>query len=138
MLLKVSRLSSAQRGCRALCAASFLFCVMLCHGQQAKTASALPSHPIANFMDVAEKAGLSMQDVFGGVDTKKYIIETTGTGVAIFDYGNDGWPDIFIVNGTKIDTSFPAGQAPSNHLYRNNHYGTFADVTVQPGLTAPG
>ncbi len=89
-------------------------------------------------MDVAEKAGLSMQDVFGGVDTKKYIIETTGTGVAIFDYDNDGWPDIFIVNGTKIDTSFPAGQAPSNHLYRNNHDGTFTDVTVKAGLTATG
>src|SRR5947209_1243087 len=55
---------------------------------------------IADFEDVAEKAGLTMMNIFGGVDTKKYIIETTGTGVAIFDYDNDGWPDIFIVNGT--------------------------------------
>ncbi len=138
MLLKVSRFSPSHRNCPALCAASFLFCVMLCHGQQAKTTPVLPEHPIANFTDVAEKAGLTMQDVFGGVNTKKYIIETTGTGVAIFDYDNDGWPDIFIVNGTKIDTSFPTGQGPSNHLYRNNHDGTFTDVTAKAGLTATG
>jgi len=79
-----------------------------------------------------------MQNVFGGVTTKKYIIETTGTGVAIFDYDNDGWPDIFIVNGTKLEGP-PAGQpAPTNHLYRNNHDGTFTDVTAKAGLTHTG
>jgi hypothetical protein len=93
--------------------------------------------PIANFTDVAEKAGLTMANVFGGKDTKKYIIETTGTGVAIFDYDNDGWPDIFLVNGTTLE-GFPAGTAPTNHLYRNNHDGTFADVTAKAGLTATG
>jgi hypothetical protein len=93
--------------------------------------------PVANFTDVAEKAGLTMTTVFGGKDTKKYIIETTGTGVAIFDYDNDGWPDIFLVNGTTLE-GFPAGTAPSNHLYRNNHDGTFADVTAKAGLTATG
>src|SRR2546425_8455392 len=81
---------------------------------------------LADFEDVAEKAGLTMMNVFGGVDTKKYIIETTGTGVAIFDYDNDGWPDIFIVNGTTLE-GFPAGKAPTNHLYRNNHDGTFTE-----------
>src|SRR5580700_6986224 len=89
--------------------------------------------PIANFTDVAEKAGLTMTNVFGGKDTKKYIIETTGSGVAIFDYDNDGWPDIFLVNGTTLE-GFPAGKAPTNHLYRNNHDGTFTDVTKQAGL----
>jgi hypothetical protein len=93
--------------------------------------------PIANFTDVAEKAGLTMENVFGGVDTKKYIVETTGTGVAIFDYDNDGWPDIFFVNGTKLE-GFPAGKEPSNHLYRNNHDETFTDVTVKAGLSATG
>jgi len=78
-----------------------------------------------------------MMNVFGGVSSKKYIIETTGTGVAIFDYDNDGWPDIFLVNGTTLE-GFPAGQGPTNHLYRNNHDGTFADVTVQAGLAASG
>jgi hypothetical protein len=93
--------------------------------------------PIANFTDVAEKAGLTMSNVFGGTDTKKYIIETTGTGVAIFDYDNDGWPDIFLVNGTTLE-GFPAGKAPTSHLYRNNHDGTFTDVTAKAGLTATG
>src|SRR5258708_21383462 len=88
---------------------------------------------LADFEDVAEKAGLTMMNVFGGVETKKYIIETTGTGVAIFDYDNDGWPDIFIVNGTTLE-GFPTGKPPTNHLYRNNHDGTFTDVTEKTGL----
>ena len=78
-----------------------------------------------------------MMNVFGGTDTKKYIIETTGTGVAIFDYDNDGWLDLFIVNGTTLE-GFPAGKGPTNHLYRNNHDGTFTDVTVKAGLAATG
>ncbi len=78
-----------------------------------------------------------MTNVFGGLETKKYIIETTGTGVAIFDYDDDGWPDIFIVNGTTLE-GFPKDQGPSNHLYRNNHDGTFSDVTLKTGLTATG
>ena len=92
---------------------------------------------IANFVDIAEKAGLTALTVFGGVDTKKYIIETTGTGVAIFDYDNDGWPDIFVVNGTMLE-GLPEGPPPTNHLYHNNHDGTFTDVTAQVGLTATG
>jgi len=93
--------------------------------------------PAANFMDIGEKAGLTMTNIFGGVDTKKYIIETTGTGIAIFDYDNDGWPDIFVVNGTTLE-GFPADRAPTNHLYHNNHDGTFTDVTEKAGLVATG
>jgi hypothetical protein len=89
--------------------------------------------PIAQFTDVAEKAGLIMTNTFGGKDTKKFIIETTGTGVAIIDYDNDGWPDIFLVNGTTLE-GFPADRTPTNHLYRNNHDGTFTDVTRNAGL----
>jgi enediyne biosynthesis protein E4 len=110
----------------------FLLSSTLATAQGTKTAE-----KIADFTDVAEKAGLTMTEVFGGVETKKYIIETTGTGVAIFDYDNDGWPDIFIVNGTTLE-GFPAGKAPTNHLYRNNHDGTFTDVTVKAGLAATG
>ena len=94
-------------------------------------------NPIAYFTDIAEKAGLTMKNVFGGVTTKKYIVETTGTGVAIFDYDNDGWPDVFIVNGTTLE-GFPKGKAPTNHLYRNNHDGTFTDVTEKAGLARTG
>src|SRR4030081_194265 len=122
---------------RSHCAVLLLLCGMFCHGQAPKTPAIAPHRPIANFTDVAEKAGLTMQNVFGGVDTKKYIVETTGTGVAIFDYDNDGWPDIFIVNGTKLE-GFPSGKGPSNHLYRNDHDGTFSDVTEKAGLSATG
>jgi hypothetical protein len=94
--------------------------------------------PLAYFTDIAAKAGLTMTNEFGGVTTKKYIIETTGTGVAIFDFDNDGWPDIFIVNGTKLEGPPPGQPAPTNHLYRNNHDGTFIDVTQEAGLTHTG
>src|SRR6266849_44377 len=117
----------------ALLSATLLLALDDPANKQAKS----PRKPIAYFTDVAKEAGLSMMNVFGGVDTKKYIIETTGTGVAIFDYDNDGWPDIFIVNGTKLE-GFPAGKAPTNHLYRNNHDGTFTDVTEKAGLARTG
>jgi enediyne biosynthesis protein E4 len=95
------------------------------------------SKAVAYFIDIAKNAGLTVTNTFGGVNSKKYIIETTGTGVAIFDYDNDGWPDIFIVNGTKLE-GFPAGEKPTNHLYRNNHDGTFTDVTEKAGLVRTG
>jgi hypothetical protein len=110
---------------------------------QAQMAAASPqkappeTYPVANFVDLADKAGLTAINVFGGEQTKKYIIETTGTGVAIFDYDNDGWPDIFVVNGTTLE-GFPQKEAPSNHLYHNNHDGTFTDVTAKAGLLATG
>jgi hypothetical protein len=113
MRLQVFSFLAADRVCRTL--AIFLLSAAGLPAQQGKPAAS--PVPIANFVDVAEKAGLTAQNVFGGVTTKKYIIETTGNGVAIFDYDNDGWPDIFLVNGTRLE-GFPAGQAPSNHLYR--------------------
>ena len=100
-------------------------------------ADAEQSRTLAEFADVAQKAGITMLNVFGGVHSKTYILETTGTGIAIFDYDNDGWPDIFIVNGTTLE-GFPTGKAPTNHLYRNNHDGTFTDVTIKAGLVATG
>ena len=114
--------------------------ILLCpaRAQNAQPQAARQPSRIAWFTDDAEKAGLTMQEIFGGVESKQYIIETTGTGVAIFDYDNDGWPDIFVVNGTTL-AGFPPGKGPTNHLYRNNHDGTFTDVTVQAGLAgAPG
>ncbi len=87
------------------------------------------------FVDVAPQAGLSMLNVNGGIDTKKYIIETTGSGVAVLDYDHDGWPDLFFVNGAAEGTGreTPTG-GPTSHLYHNNHDGTFTDVTHRAGL----
>jgi hypothetical protein len=110
-------------------------CLLLGPTISAQQSKAPAPTPVANFTDVAEKSGLTAPNIFGGLDTKKYIIETTGTGVAIFDYDNDGWPDIFLVNGTRLE-GFPAGQGPTNRLYRNNHDGTFTDVTAKAGLTS--
>src|SRR5215470_12746109 len=101
---------------------------------RAQQSPAKPSAPLAQFLDVAEKSGLTMSNVFGGKDTKKYIIETTGTGVAILDYDNDGWPDIFLINGTTLEGQ---DKSATNHLYRNNHDGSFTDVTKSAGLAGP-
>jgi hypothetical protein len=105
----------------------------------ATSATISASPPLAYFTDIAAKAGLRSATTFGGLRSKKYIIETTGTGVAIFDYDNDGWPDIFIVNGTTLDAQpNPAAPQPTSHLYHNNHDGTFTDVTQKAGLTHTG
>jgi enediyne biosynthesis protein E4 len=98
-----------------------------------------PSHSgPAWFIDVAPQAGLTMQNVNGDPATKKYILETTGSGVAILDYDHDGWPDIFVVNGNAFDFE-PQHSAPhTSHLYHNNHDGTFTDVTKAAGLDIAG
>jgi hypothetical protein len=96
-------------------------------------ASGIPFH--AKFVDVGERAGLRHPSVFGGVDTKEYIVETIGCGVAFIDYDNDGWLDIFVLNGTRF-AGAPAGT--TNRLYKNNRDGTFTDVTEKAGLARTG
>lgn len=88
----------------------------------------------AGFVDVARTAGLTVSTVFGGEKTKRYILETTGGGVAFFDYDNDGWLDIFLVNGAR----FGSQSGATNHLYRNRRDGTFEDVTRRAGLERAG
>src|SRR6266478_3711426 len=108
------------------------------HTLSEQTISATSKLPaIADFIDIASTAGLSASNVFGGKESSTYILESTGTGAAIFDYDNDGWPDIFLVNGTRLD-GFDTKSAPTSHLYRNNHDGTFTDVTEKAGLLASG
>src|SRR3989442_3669305 len=127
--------SGSTRAGRILCILLPFFAAQIIHSQAAH-APAKPA-PIADFTDIAKKAGLTVANVFGGKQSSTYILESTGTGVAIFDYDNDGWPDIFLVNGTTLE-DFPAGSAPTNHLYHNNHDGTFTDVTESAGLVATG
>jgi enediyne biosynthesis protein E4 len=97
-----------------------------------------PGSPLGvTFTDVAAGAGLDAICVFGDEYRKRWIIETTGCGIAFFDYDHDGWLDIFMVNGTKLE-KFPKGQEPTNHLYHNNRDGTFTDVTEKAGLARSG
>ena len=90
-----------------------------------------------SFSNVARAAGLDRTIVFGGATSNKYLLETTGTGVAAIDYDRDGWLDLFFVNGSTLE-GFRDGDAPTNHLYRNRHDGTFEDVTAKAGLAASG
>ncbi|PYR13255.1 MAG: RNA-binding protein [Acidobacteria bacterium] len=99
--------------------------------------SAAVPEPLADFRDLAAAAGLDARTVIGGERTKQFILETTGGGVAIVDYDDDGWPDIFLVNGARRSLS-AADAAPVSHLYRNNHDGTFADVTEKAGVAGKG
>ena len=87
------------------------------------------------FIDVAREAGLNVPNVWGGVDHKKYIIEAKGSGLAFFDYDNDGWLDILILTGSRFGD--PPRDA-SNRLYKNNRDGTFTDVTQSAGLFRSG
>lgn len=90
------------------------------------------------FVDVAQQAGVTATNVWGGVDHKRSIIEAKGSGLAFFDYDHDGWLDIYLTNGNRLDTVWPAGKAPTAHLYKNNRDGTFTDVTEKSGLGVSG
>ena len=90
------------------------------------------------FVNVAREAGLRSKTVFGDEQRNRYLLETTGCGVAFVDYDNDGWLDIFLVNGTRFDVKWPAGEAPVSRLYKNNRDGTFTDVTARAGLARTG
>ena len=90
---------------------------------------------LARFTDVAQPAGLTEPIVYGGVDSKTYIIEVVGCGIAFLDYDNDGWLDLLVLNVTRLEGA-PAGT--TNRLYKNNRNGTFTDVTAKAGLTRTG
>jgi hypothetical protein len=86
------------------------------------------------FEDIAEKSGLAKFHHQMGTPQKQFIIETVGSGVGLLDYDNDGWLDIYLVNGSTYEAE--AGKAPAPHaaLFHNNHDGTFTDVTEKAGV----
>ena len=92
------------------------------------------SSPRIRVRDVATDSGINHTDVHGGVKANKYILEMTGHGVAVIDFDNDGWRDLFFVNGTRIDASAPA----PHKLYRNLGNGRFEDVTSDSGIVNKG
>ncbi len=102
-----------------------------------------PASPIAgtplgvSFVDVAKQSGLNTQTTYGGVGKNKYLLETTGCGVAFYDYDADGWIDIFLVNGWRLE-GFAKSAEPTCHLFKNNRDGTFTDVTAKSGLARSG
>ena len=114
---------------------------LLAQGVSTHTAKPLPrpaasGRPFnAHFVDVAAKAGLHAPVVYGGLENKKYIVESTGCGCAFIDYDNDGWMDLFVLSGTRLEG---APEDATNRLYKNNRDGTFSDVTETAGLHSVG
>jgi enediyne biosynthesis protein E4 len=90
-----------------------------------------------SFLNVARESGLNAKTIYGGEHKNKYLLETTGCGVAFYDYDNDDWLDIFLVNGWRLE-GFPKGQEPVSHLFKNNRDGTFTDVTAKSGISHYG
>jgi hypothetical protein len=89
------------------------------------------------FVDVSREAGLKTETIFGGMHRNSYLLETTGCGAAFFDYDQDDWLDIFLINGWRLE-GFPKGHEPVCHLFKNNRDGTFSDVTIKAGLARSG
>jgi hypothetical protein len=117
-----------------------VFFLTLDSRHQAASKSAWP----VTFTDVAREAGLTHPTIYGGVDRKRFIIETNGSGVALVDFDRDGWLDVLTLSGTRIqdgarqDASYAPADAPTSRLYRNRRNGTFEDVTDRAGLRRTG
>jgi enediyne biosynthesis protein E4 len=86
------------------------------------------------FQNVAQKAGLTSWQHLMGTPEKQFIIETVGSGVAVVDYDNDGWLDIYLVNGSTYDAENGKATPPHAALFHNNHDGTFTDLAAKAGV----
>ena len=109
---------------------------------QPRAAKKLPSPVVGsplgyNFIDVATQSGLNKKTIYGDEHKNRFLLETTGCGVAFYDFDQDDWLDIFMVNGTRLD-GFPKGDEPISRLFKNNRDGTFTDITAKTGMTRSG
>jgi hypothetical protein len=86
------------------------------------------------FMDITHSAGLDLFHHRSGTTAKSSILETPGSGVAVFDYDKDGWLDIYLVNGSTFSALKGKEPPPRAMLLHNNHDGTFTDVTAKAGV----
>jgi enediyne biosynthesis protein E4 len=86
------------------------------------------------FKDISESSGLAKWRHTMGTPQKTYILETVGSGVGLIDYDNDGWMDIYLVNGATFDSLSGKASPPHAALFHNNHDGTFTDVTAKAGV----
>jgi enediyne biosynthesis protein E4 len=103
---------------------------------RARTSAKSPPSNAPKFVDVARQSGIDFHLVCGGSE-KLYILETMCGGIAVFDYDNDGWMDILLINGSTVE-DMRAGKCHASKLYRNDHEGRFTDVTAKSGLTHCG
>jgi hypothetical protein len=87
------------------------------------------------FQDISEKAGLTTWTHKMGTPDKRYIIEANGSGIGLIDYDNDGWLDIYVVNGSTYEAEAGKAPAPKAALFHNNHDGTFTNVAEKAGVT---
>jgi hypothetical protein len=99
------------------------------------TAGGFVDHGPIVFEDVTKPAGLASWKHVMGTAQKKYILETDGSGVGLIDYDNDGWLDIYLVNGSTYDALSGKARPPHAALFHNNHDGTFTDVAAKAGVT---
>ncbi len=90
-----------------------------------------------SFVDVAKTSGLTAKTIYGDEHHNRFLLETTGCGVAFYDFDHDDWLDLFLVNGTRLE-GFAKGQEPISRLFKNNRDGTFTDVTAKSGMTRSG
>ncbi len=105
-------------------------------GRPAGAASRTASVAAVRYADVTRQAGIDFHLTCGGAE-KRYIMESMCGGVAVFDYDNDGWMDLFLVNGSTLE-DLHAGKCHPGKLYHNNHDGTFTDVSARAGINHCG
>jgi hypothetical protein len=121
-----------------------LMFLCMCVAMSTIAGQAPPERWPVTFTDIAQRAGLRHPSIYGGLETKRFIIETNGCGAGLLDYDRDGWLDALVLSGTRLEAnsrrevSWTAAERPRSRLYRNRHDGTFEDVTERVGLERVG